>query len=52
MCHSPILCFVFNHCSIEDESVNCFFDQNSFVDFIMPFFSLQWATHAFKKGAG
>ena len=38
------------HCSIDDESVNCFFDQNSFAGIMTFRFSRQLATESLKEG--
>ena len=47
--HSPILFLARIHCSIEDESVNCFLDQNSLVDFITPRRWRLLSTHSWKQ---
>ena len=44
----PVLCFALIQFSMDDESVNCFFDQNSLVDFIIPFLSLDRVMHSCK----
>jgi len=41
-----ILCLASSQCSMDDESVNCFLDQNSLVDFIRPLRSLLRTTHS------
>ena len=40
------------HCSIEEESVNCFLDQNSLVGIMMLRFSRQLATQSLKGKSG
>ena len=45
-CFLPTLCLASSHCSMEDESVNCFLDQNSLVVFITPRRSLHTDTHS------
>ena len=50
--YSPMRCLVFIHCSMEEESVNCFLDQNSLVGIMMLRFSRQLATQSLKGKSG
>ena len=47
--HLRIFLLASIHCSIEDESVNCFFDQNSLAGIMTFRFSRQLATESLKE---
>ena len=49
MIHLRIFLLARIHCSIDEESVNCFFDQNSFVGIMMLRFSRQLATQSLRE---